>query len=79
MSSKTETATQVASSGTPWLLLVAILLGIGKLLGVPYLATASWWLITAPVWLPFLLSIGVVLLFLLIAGTALGVAWLFSR
>ena len=39
----------------------------------------SWWWVTAPLWLPAAVSIGIVLIGLLLAGLVIGLATLFGK
>lgn len=69
MMSKTEVTHSIGLGGFS----ITMLLGVLKLAGVPYLATASWWLITALLWLPIAIAGGLVLAAAVGVGIFIGV------
>lgn len=64
-------ASQAASRVTPWALILTVILIIVKYVAAP---SMSWWVVTSPLWFPWL----VILAILLVVGIVLGVIALVS-
>ena len=64
------------SSGAPWMLIIFVVLAVLKTTGV---IGWSWWWVTAPLWGGIALAGGMLLISVVIAGLAAGVACLFGK
>ena len=72
MSSKTKSAgTSIGLGGLIFLIFLTL-----KLAGIGEVATWSWWWVTSPLWIPFVIVIGILLFILVFSLIALGIAFL---
>lgn len=76
MTTENKIDTQEVIDGTPWLVLLTILLLVGKTVG--WWASMSWWWVFSPLWLPFALVFGILLLLAVGGLFFVGIVFLMS-
>lgn len=69
-----ETTKSVTVNSTPWLFVLFVILFLLKVTGTTEVAEWSWWWVTAPLWLPWAIFLGILIVIGIIALPVLLVA-----